>query len=142
MEARISIITLGVRDLERSFHFYHDGLGLPTQSKLEDGIVFFQTSGTRLALYPLAKLAEDISPALSANRTRFHGITLSHNTRSREEVDQVLQSAKDAGGVIVKQAQEVFWGGYSGYFTDPDGYFWEVAWAESWVFNPDGSLVV
>lgn len=142
MEARISIITLGVRDLERSFHFYHDGLGLPTQSKLEDGIVFFQTSGTRLALYPLAKLAEDISPALSANRTRFPGITLSHNTRSREEVDQVLQSAKDAGGVIVKQAQEVFWGGYSGYFTDPDGYFWEVAWAESWLFNPDGSLVV
>ena len=142
MEARISIITLGVGDLEKSFRFYHEGLGLPTQSKLEDGIIFFQTSGTRLALYPLDKLAEDISPELTTKRSGFPGITLSHNTRTKEEVDQVLQLAENAGGVIIKQAQDVFWGGYSGYFTDPDGYYWEVAWAESWDFNPDGSLVV
>jgi predicted lactoylglutathione lyase len=142
MEARISIITLGVKDLTRSFRFYHEGLRLPTQGKLEDGILFFQTSGTRLALYPLEKLAEDVSPELAAQRSGFPGITLSHNTRTKAEVDQVLALAEKAGGTSVKQAQQVFWGGYSGYFTDPDGYFWEVAWAESWEFNPDGSLVV
>jgi predicted lactoylglutathione lyase len=142
MEARISIITLGVKDLTRSFRFYYEGLGLPTQGNAEDGIIFFQTSGTCLALYPLEKLAEDVSPELGAQRSGFPGITLSHNTRTKAEVDQVLELAEKAGGVIVKPAQEVFWGGYSGYFTDPDGYFWEVAWAESWEFNPDGSLVV
>jgi len=142
MEARISIITLGVKDLERSFRFYHEGLGLPTLNKVEDGMLFFQTSGTRLALYPLDKLVQDVSPVLTNERARFPGITLAHNTRTRAEVDQVLKLAEKAGGTIVKQAQEVFWGGYSGYFTDPDGYYWEVAWAESWEFNPDGSLVV
>ena len=142
MEARISIITLGVKDLARSYRFYHDGLGFPTQGKLGDGILFFQTAGTRLALYPLEKLAEDVSPQLSSERSEFPGITLSHNTRTKAEVDAVLQQAEEAGGTIVKPAQAVFWGGYSGYFTDPDGYFWEVAWAESWEFNPDGSLVV
>jgi len=142
MEARISIITLGVKDLARSFRFYHEGLGMPTQSKVEDGIIFFQTSGTRLALYPLEKLSEDISPNLTPKGSDFTGITLAHNTRTKEEVDQVLQLAEKAGGVIVKPAQEVFWGGYSGYFTDLDDYFWEVAWAASWEFNPDGSLVV
>jgi uncharacterized glyoxalase superfamily protein PhnB len=142
MESRISIITLGVKDLARSFRFYHKGLGMPTQSKVEDGIVFFQTSGTRLALYPLDKLAEDVSPELTSEGSGFPGITLSHNTRSKAEVDQVLQLAEKAGGVIIKPAQEVFWGGYSGYFTDPDGYYWEVAWADTWEFNPDGSLIV
>lgn len=142
MEERISIITLGVRDLERSFRFYHEGLGLSTQSKVKDGIIFFQTSGTRLALYPLEKLEEDVSLQLAGERSGFPGITLAHNTRTKEEVDHVLQLAEKSGGVIVKPAQEVFWGGYSGYFTDPDGYYWEVAWAESWKFNQDGSLVV
>lgn len=142
MEARISIFTLGVKDLERAFRFYNVGLGFPTEGKVEDGIIFFQTSGTRLALYPIDKLAEDISPKLSGEGAGFPGITLAHNTRKKEEVDQVLQMAEEAGGKIVKHAQEVFWGGYSGYFTDPDGYYWEVAWAESWEFNEDGSLVV
>ena len=142
MEERLSIITLGVKDLERSYRFYHNGLGFSTNSKVEDGIIFFQTSGTRLALYPLDKLAEDVSPNLSGVRSGFPGITLAHNTRTKEEVLQVLQMAAEAGGVIAKPAQEVFWGGYSGYFTDPDGYYWEVAWAESWEFNEDGSLVV
>jgi catechol 2,3-dioxygenase-like lactoylglutathione lyase family enzyme len=142
MESRISIITLGAKDLARSFRFYHEGLGMPTQSKVEDGIVFFQTSGTRLALYPLDKLAEDVSPELTSEGSGFPGIILSHNTRSKAEVDQVLQLAEKAGGVIIKPAQEVFWGGYSGYFTDPDGYYWEVAWADTWEFNPDGSLIV
>jgi len=142
MEERISIITLGVEDLERSFRFYKDGLGFPTESKIENGIIFFQTSGTRLALYPLEKLAEDVSPRLSGARSGFPGIILSHNTRIKEEVNQILHLAEKAGGVIVKPAQEVFWGGYSGYFSDLDGYYWEVAWAESWEFNEDGSLIV
>lgn len=142
MEARISIITLGVKDLERSYRFYHEGLGFPTNSQVEDGIIFFQTAGTRLALYPLDKLAEDVSPTLKGDRAGFPGITLAHNTRTKAEVGQVLHMAEEAGGKIVKPAQDVFWGGYSGYFTDPDGYYWEVAWGESWEFNTDGSLVV
>jgi predicted lactoylglutathione lyase len=138
----MSIITLGVKDLQKSYRFYHEGLGFPTESKPEDGIIFFQTTGTRLALYPLEKLAEDVSPELSAEKSMFPGITLAHNTRHKEEVDIILRLAEDAGGKIVKPAQTVFWGGYSGYFTDPDGYYWEVAWADSWQFNDDGSLVV
>ena len=142
MEPRMSIITLGVRDLERSYRFYHEGLGFPTTSRLEDGIIFFQTSGTRLALYPLDKLAEDISPELQSEIPTFRGITLAHNTHHKEDVDKILKLAEKAGGNIVKPAQMVFWGGYSGYFTDPDGYFWEVAWADFWEFNEDDSLVV
>ena len=142
MEARISIIALGVQDLERSFRFYHDGLGFPTNGKPADGVIFFQTSGTRLELYPRDKLAEDISPAMSGEGSGFPGITLAHNTHTKEEVDQLLRQAEKAGGKIVKPAQNMFWGGYSGYFTDPDGYYWEVAWADFWQFNSDGSLVV
>ena len=142
MQPRLSIITLGVKDLERAYKFYHEGLGFPTDSKLDDGIIFFQTSGTRLALYPLDKLAEDISPDLAHNIQGFHGITLAHNTCQKEEVDAILKLVEESGGKIVKPAQFVFWGGYSGYFTDPDGYYWEVAWSESWQFNEDGSLVV
>ncbi len=142
MEERISIITLGVKNLQRSFRFYHEGLGFSTESKVEDGIIFFPTSGTRLALYPLEKLAEDVSTKLPANRAGFSGITLAYNTRTKAEVDQILQLAVAAGGKLVKPAQKVSWGGYSGYFADPDGYYWEVAWAEPWEFNQDGSLVV
>jgi predicted lactoylglutathione lyase len=142
MEPRISIITLGVEDLERSYRFYHQGLGFLTQGKPEDGIIFFQTTGTRLALYPREKLAEDIVDGLPPEKRAFRGFTLAHNTRKKDEVDTILKLAEKAGGKIVKPAQIVFWGGYSGYFTDPDGYFWEVAWADSWVFNEDGSLVV
>jgi catechol 2,3-dioxygenase-like lactoylglutathione lyase family enzyme len=142
MEPRISIITLGVADLERSYRFYHHGLGLPTTHKPEDGIIFFKTGGVRLALYPVDKLVEDVSPDFPGERSRFPGITLAHNTREKAQVDQILQQAVEAGGSIEKPAQDTFWGGYSGYFSDPDGYLWEVAYAESWEFNPDGSLVI
>ena len=142
MEPRISIVTLGVRDLERSHEFYASGLGFPTTRSPDQGIVFFQTNGVCLALYPLEKLAADISTAIAENSSGFSGITLAHNTRSRAEVDEVLVMAQNAGGTIVKTAEDVFWGGYSGYFSDPDGYFWEVAYAESWNFNKDGSLVI
>ena len=142
MEPRMSIVTLGVKDLESAYRFYHAGLGFPTNSTPKDGIVFFQTAGTRLALYPIEKLAEDISPKLSIEKPIFSGITLAHNTRQKHEVDEILSLAKKAGGKIIKPAQTVFWGGYSGYFADLDGYFWEVAWADTWQFNEDGSLVV
>lgn len=141
MEPRISIITLGVADLEASLNFYME-LGFPTTREPESGIIFFRTSGTCLALYPLDKLAEDVAEDMSSERSGFTGITLAHVTRTRDEVDAVLRAAARAGGRIEKQAQDVFWGGYSGYFSDPDGYLWEVAYSESWEFNPDGSLVI
>ncbi len=143
MEPRLSIVTLGVADLDRAHRFYHEGLGLPTTRKPDQGIIFFQTSGVCLALYPLDKLAEDISAEAPPTRGgSFSGITLAHNTRTREEVDALLERAVAAGGTLVKPAQDVFWGGYSGYFQDPDGYHWEVAHADSWQFHPDGSLVI
>ncbi len=139
MEPRISIITLGVQNLPRAIRFYRDGLGFPTDIAPADDadarIAFFATAGTRLALYPLAALAQDIAPDLHAKAPPgFGGITLAHNVRSRQEVARVLQRAEAAGGTIVKLAQDVFWGGHSGYFRDPDGHHWEVAW------NPKASL--
>jgi len=143
MEPRISIITLGVDDLDRACRFYRDGLGLPTTMSGEEGIVFFKTSGAILGLYPRDKLAEDIGPKFAQLPGKgFSGITLAHNTKSKAEVEELLARAEAAGGKIEKPAQDVFWGGYSGYFSDPDGHLWEVAYADSWKFNPDGSLIV
>lgn len=139
MEPRVSIITLGVADLERSYRFYKEGLGLPTTGSHESGIIFFQTRGVTLALYPYKELADDIGPGWNEPRSKFSGITLAHNVRSRDEVDEVLALAEKSGALIVKPAADTFWGGYSGYFTDPDGYVWEVAWGAS-EFNEDGSL--
>ena len=142
MEPRISIITLGVSDLPRAIRFYREGLGFPTQAKDGAPIAFFMTGRTRLALYPLERLAEDVSPGLAISRGGFGGITLAHNVRTKEEVAQVLALAQQAGGKIVKQAQDVFWGGHSGYFSDPDGYYWEVAWGPMFTFDPSGALMV
>jgi catechol 2,3-dioxygenase-like lactoylglutathione lyase family enzyme len=142
MEPRISIVTLGVRDLQRSYDFYHHGLGFPTTRSPESGIIFFQTGGACLALYPHDKLAEDVGPEFPKDRGRFPGITLAHNTKTKDEVDEVLALAERAGGRIEKRAQMASWGGYSGYFSDPDGYLWEVAWADDWRFHDDGSLVI
>jgi uncharacterized protein len=141
VEARVSLITLGVADLVRSYRFYHDGLGLPTTRSPEDGIVFFQTRGVTLALYPYPELAEDIGPGWDGPRAKFSGITLAHNVREQHEVDELLAAAAAAGAEIVKPAADTSWGGYSGYFTDPDGYLWEVAWG-AFEFNEDGSLCV
>lgn len=143
MEPRISIITLGVKDLERSLVFYRDGLGFPTTMTPDQGILFFKTSGTCFALYPIDKLAEDVGPKFKPSRdANFSGVTLAHNTRTKNEVDQILKTAEEAGATIEKSAQDTFWGGYSGYFSDPDGYLWEVAFGDCWEFNGDGSLVI
>ncbi len=141
MEPRLSIITLGVKDLERSRKFYQDGMGLPTTKKPGDGIIFFQTSGCCLALYPYKKLAEDVSPKFDTPMAKFSGITIAHNVRTREEVDVIIAQAERSGAKIEKPAQDTFWGGYSGYFSDPDGYLWEIAWG-AFDFNEDGSLII
>lgn len=142
MEPRISVITLGVTDLPRAIRFYRDGLGFPTKAKDDASIAFFQTTGTRFALYPLDKLAEDISPAMPHTRGAFSGVTLSHNVRAKEQVVQVLAQAEAAGGKILKPAQDVFWGGHSGYFSDPDGHHWEVAWNPHFPLAEDGTLMI
>ncbi len=125
MKPRINIITLGVRDLEKSIKFYEHGLGLP-HTPSEGDIAFFQLSGTWLALYPWNALAEDAEA--SASGEGFRGVTLAHNVGSKSEVDVVMAEAEKAGAIIQKPARDVFWGGYSGYFSDPDGHLWEVAW--------------
>jgi len=141
MQPRISVITLGVADLERSLRFYRDGLGLPTTRTADEGIVFFQTQGATLALFPYGELADDVGPGWNEPRSRFAGITLAHNVRERHEVNAVLAAAEAAGATIVKAADDTSWGGYSGYFSDPDGYLWEIAWG-AFDFNDDGSLAV
>lgn len=140
MEPRISIITLGVADLGRAVRFYRDGLGFPTSYKDGDGIAFFQTGGARLALYPRQALAEDIGPAVDPGKPGFGGITLAHNVRTKEAVAQVLALAEAAGATVVKSAHDVFWGGHSGYFRDPDGNHWEIAWGPMFTFDETGAL--
>ena len=141
MEPRITVITLGVADMDRSVRFYRDGLGFPSSAKEGDLIAFFTTAGVRLAVYPLAKLAEDIGPGIRPAKG-FGGITIAHNVRTKEQVAEVLSLAERAGGKIVKPAEDVFWGGHSGYFLDPDGYCWEVAWAEQFRFDDNGMLMM
>jgi uncharacterized protein len=141
MDPRISIITLGVKNLDQSLRFYRDGLGFPTTRKAEEGIIFFQTNGVCLALYPYSELAEDVSEGFLIERSRFTGITLAHNVRSKEEVDRILNQAEQAGAKIEKAPRNTDWGGYSGYFSDPDGYLWEIAWG-AFDFRDDGSLIV
>ena len=125
MEPRISIITLGVSDLARSIAFYRDGLGLPMREN-GDAIAFFETKGTWLALFPRQALAADAK--VDEAGSGFPSFTLAHNVRSKEEVDALLKHVDGLGATITKPAQDTDWGGYSGYFKDPDGFLWEVAW--------------
>ena len=141
MKPRITVITLGVADLPRAIRFYRDGLGFPTDAKDDASIAFFMTGGARLALYPKNALAEDISKDVRLSPKGFGGITLGHNVNRKKEVAEVLALAEKAGAKIVKPAQDTFWGGYSGYFTDLDGYYWEVAWAPMCTFDRTGALV-
>jgi len=126
VEPRISIITLGVMDLERSVNFYRDGLGLPLQEGYAGQIAFFELRGTWLALFPRDSLAVDANQAREGQG--FQGFTLAHNVRSTEAVDRLIQKAASIGAEVVKKPQDTDWGGYSGYFKDPDGFLWEVAW--------------
>ena len=125
MEPRVSFITLGVRDLERAKKFYTEILHLP-QKHSSTEIVFFELGKTWLALYPRELLAADAE--VSAEGSGFPGFTLAHNVRSREDVDALLRQIEQDGGRIIKQPRVAEWGGYSGYFSDPDGFLWEVCW--------------
>ena len=126
MEPRISIVTLGVADLPRSVQFYRDGLGLSLYDENTESIAFFRNRGTWLALYPREALAADVG--ISTDGSGFSGVTLAHNVRSKREVDELLRVAVEAGATLVKPAEDTFWGGYSGYFADPDNHLWEIAW--------------
>ncbi len=124
MKPRISMITLGVADLPRAVRFYEEGLGLPRMESPPE-VAFFTLDGTWLGLYGRAALADDA--CVSADGQGFEAFTLAHNVHSEAEVDAVIQQAIKAGATLVKPAGKVFWGGYSGYFKDPDGHLWEVA---------------
>ncbi len=142
MDPRLNIITLGVKNLSKSRKFYEQGLGFPVAKASDEKIVFLKLNGICLALYPIDKLAEDITITPKSYPTNFHGFTLAHNTKSKDEVDQILDIVQKAGGKILKKAQDTFWGGYSGYFSDPDGYAWEVAYADFWKFDKNGNLIL
>lgn len=136
MEQRMSLVTLGVRDLARSRGFY-EALGWSTAASPDDDVVFFQAGGSILALWDRTKLAEDSSVEDGGG---WGGVTLAHNVRSPEEVDAILAEAKAAGARIARPAGKTFWGGYSGVFVDPDGHPWEVAHNPDWTLRPDGSI--
>jgi catechol 2,3-dioxygenase-like lactoylglutathione lyase family enzyme len=139
MEPRISLITLGVADLGRARAFYEQ-LGYHASPASQGDIIFFQAGALGLALYPRGALAEDATVPEPGDG--FRGITLAHNVRRRGDVAAVLAEAAAAGGRIVKPAQDVFWGGHSGYFADPDGHLWEVAWNPHFPLAEDGSLTL
>lgn len=138
MRQKLNIITLGVSDLQRSLEFYEKGLGWKKSSASQDNIIFFPLGGMVLALYPRELLAEDAT--VPAKGSGFSGITIAYNAKSETEVDEVLAEVKKLGAVIVKPAQKVFWGGYSGYFQDPDGHLFEVAYNPFFGFDANDNL--
>ena len=137
MDQRLSVVTLGVDDLDRSRRFYEEELGWRRGNSHQE-VVFFQLHGAVLALFGRESLAADVGVPAEANG--FSGVTLAYNARSKADADAVLAEAARAGARIVKPAQDVFWGGYSGYFADPDGHLWEVAWNPEWTLTPEGDV--
>lgn len=142
MEPRLSLLTLGVSDLEKSKQFY-EALGLFTTWTIDKGVIFFKTNGTILALYPLHELLKDIGwdENHKSQKGKFGGVTIAHNTREKSEVDVIMDKVSASGGTVIKKPQDAFWGGYSGYFADPDGHVWELAWG-AFPIKDDGSLDV
>lgn len=138
MDQHLHIITLGVKDLQRSLQFYSQTLGWKPSGSGADDIAFFQAGGVVLAIYPREKLAEDalITPMGSG----FSVITLAYNARSETEVDEIIKDLRSKGVQIIKDPQKVFWGGYSAYFSDPDGFRWEVAYNPFFLFDENGNL--
>ncbi|SFC66985.1 hypothetical protein SAMN05216344_12911 [Polaromonas sp. OV174] len=139
MKPRITVITIGVDDLEKSLRFYRDGLGFATQgivgTEFEHGaVIFFELqAGLKLALWPRQSIAHDTG--LTPGNPCPTEFTLGHNVASKAEVDAIMAQAKKAGALIVKPAHDTFWGGYAGYFHDPDRHLWEVVWNPQWTSN-------
>jgi catechol 2,3-dioxygenase-like lactoylglutathione lyase family enzyme len=139
VKPKVTVITVGVDNLERSLRFYRDGLGFPTEGivgeEFEHGSVAFidLQSGLRLALWPRSSIAHD--SGINARGPSPCEFTLGHNVASKAEVDEVMAQAQSAGATITKCAQNTFWGGYAGYFQDPDGHLWEIVWNPHWVLE-------
>ncbi|HLG73838.1 MAG TPA: VOC family protein [Chloroflexota bacterium] len=139
MDPRMHLLTLGVTDLDRSVRFYRDGLGWPTSMKEGEDVAFFQLGPMVLALWGREQLAEDARmPA--GEKAVFSGVAPAQCVASKAEVDAIQDKARAAGATITKPASDTFWGGYSCYFTDPDGYAWEIAWNPFWELTPDGGV--
>jgi hypothetical protein len=138
VEQRVSLITLGVSDLARARRFYEDGLGW-RRGNADDNVAFYEIPGGIFALWSRAALADDAG-VVDAGAGGFASVALAYNTRSKAEVDAVLAEAARAGARILKPGQDAFWGGYTGYFADPDGHIWEVAWNPGWTIEPDGRV--
>lgn len=143
---RLNLITLGVKDMVESLNFYREGLGFEVVVYGEEtnpDVMFFNNGGTKISLFPIERLVKDINesnpPEISQG---FGGITLAYNGKSKEEVDQVFALAKRSGAKIIKEPVTVFWGGYSGYFQDPNGYYWEVAYGDMWQFDENDMLII
>jgi catechol 2,3-dioxygenase-like lactoylglutathione lyase family enzyme len=138
MRQKLSIITLGVANFQQSVDFYEKGLGWKKSDKSIDQLALFPLGGMVLALHPLEDLAADTT--LNYQPSGFYGLTIAYNAKSEQEVDEVMKTVQDLGATIVKPAQNVYWGGYSGYFKDLDGYVFEVAYNPFWGFDENDNL--
>ena len=139
MRQKLNLITLGVADIERSAEFY-EKLGWRRSDKSVEGLVLFPLGGMVLALHPREELAADTT--LEYQKSEFSGITISYNAESESEVDEIFARVAELGATIVKPAQKVYWGGYSGYFKDPDGFLFEVAYNPFWELDENGDLML
>ncbi|MBI1274376.1 VOC family protein [bacterium] len=140
MQPRLTLVTLGVKDVAQSRRFYEKGLGWNISPLSQEEVCFIQTGGMVLSLYSRASLARDME--VKDDGARFSGITLAYNTHTREEVDDVMATAKAAGATIIKPAHDIFWGGYVGFFADPDGHIWEVAWNPQFTLDATGNMLL
>ena len=140
MRQKLHLITFGVNDFQRSVDFYEKGLGWKKSDKSVDKLALFPLGGITLGLHPMKDLAEDTT--LKYTKTDFAGITLSHNARSEKDVDEIMAKVRQIGATIIKPAQKVYWGGYSGYFKDLDGHLIEVAFNPHWQFDENDNLIL
>ena len=141
---RINLITIGVRDLSASVEFYRN-LGLEPSvmgHEEEIEIVFFRMKGSKLALYPIEKLSAETGHESGFVKGKFNGVTLAFNAKSEKEVDRILKDVTNFGGEVIREAAPTEWGGYGGYFTDLDGYYWEVAYGSDWEFDENDMLLI
>ncbi len=143
---RLNLITLGVKNMVESLAFYRDGLGFEVVvygDEANPDVIFFNNGGTKISLFQIDRLVKDINEANPPTvGNGFNGITLAYNGKSKEEVDEVFLLAKKSGANIIKEPETVFWGGYSGYFQDPNGFYWEVAYGDMWEFDENDMLII
>jgi catechol 2,3-dioxygenase-like lactoylglutathione lyase family enzyme len=137
MRQRLSLVTLGVRDITRARRFYEEGLGWHCDFG-QDDVAMYQTGGMVFSLFEWPKLAQDAG--VSADGSGFRGVTLAFNTRSKDEVHTVIEEARAAGAKIMVEPHDTFWGGYGAYFADPDDHLWEVAWNPYWTIDAEGNV--